>query len=67
MTLSTHNRLMLWGFCLDYTAVMGSLVVFGAPILQSYKTELLWILVSGGVVGTLAILVGKLSRVDETY
>ena len=58
---------MLWGFCLDYTAVMGSLVVFGAPILQSYKTELLWILVSGVVVGTLAILVGKLSRVDETY
>jgi hypothetical protein len=67
MTLQTHNRLMLWGFVLGYLAVMGSLVVVSAPILQSWKTVFLWILLLCAVIGCLAIAVGKLRRIDETF
>lgn len=64
MTLQAHNRLILSGFVLDYTAVMGSLVVAGAPILQGYRPWLFSILLGIGVGGALLIAIGKLSRVD---
>ena len=65
MTLRTHNRLMGWGFCLGYGAVMGSLVVADSPIIQGYRAWFLWTLLMLGVGGASLVAIGKLSRLEN--
>ena len=66
MSLHTANCLALGGFCVFYVGLMGSLLAVN--ILVDFQTEKRALLLLGAValVGLAAMLIGRLTKVDDS-
>jgi hypothetical protein len=66
MSLDKATLLTMWGFGALYIGLMGILLAINAPALSDFRTPVLLVLSSIGLVGLAVMLIGRLSKAVDS-